>query len=180
MTNPFLIGERVYLRPFEPDDARRAAAWMNDRVVTERLAGYLPWSVARERQALAEFISPEHVGLGVCLRESDELIGASGLSAIDHRDQTASFGIVIGYPEQWGKGLGTEVTRLVRDFGFEDLNLNRIALRVDVDNAAGIAAYERAGFRREGHHRQARFRRGRHVDEYSMAIVREDWKGAGS
>lgn len=179
MQNPFLVGERVYLRPFEPEDAPRAASWMNDRRVTERLANYMPWSVSAERKVLADFISSEHIGLGVVLRQSDELIGASGLSSINHRDQIATFGIVIGFPEHWGKGIGTEVTRLVRDLGFEDLNLNRIELRVDVDNAAGIAAYERAGFRREGIRRQARFRKGTHVDEHMMAILREEWQGPG-
>jgi putative acetyltransferase len=49
------------------------------------------------------------------------------------------------------------------------LNLTRIELRVYVDNAAGIAPYEKFGFEVEGTHRRLAFRDGEYVDSYSLA-----------
>ena len=175
MTNPYLVGETVYLRPFEPEDAEIAAAWMNSREVTRTVSRSRPWSIEQEREFLRNAISERAMTLGIALKETDELIGGSGLMDINHLHRRAEFGTMIGLPEHWGKGIGTEVTRLMCTFGFEDLNLNRIYLRVAAANEGGITAYERAGFRREGVLRQASFRSGEPSDEYLMAILREEW-----
>ena len=42
MKNPFLIGERVYLRPIEPADAEVMVPWMNDAEVTRTLQAPRP------------------------------------------------------------------------------------------------------------------------------------------
>jgi putative acetyltransferase len=41
-----------------------------------------------------------------------------------------------------------------------------------VDNAAGIALYEKFGFEIEGTHRRFAFRDGEYVDAYSMARLK--------
>jgi RimJ/RimL family protein N-acetyltransferase len=40
MKNPFLVGETVYLRPFDLEDAPRATEWMSDREVTATFTAY--------------------------------------------------------------------------------------------------------------------------------------------
>lgn len=52
------------------------------------------------------------------------------------------------------------------------LDLTRIELKVYVDNASGIALYEKFGFQMEGTHRRYAFRDGGYVDAYSMARLR--------
>jgi len=44
--------------------------------------------------------------------------------------------------------------------GFNELNLNRIYLRVYETNLRGIRSYEKAGFKLEGRLRQDRFKDG--------------------
>jgi RimJ/RimL family protein N-acetyltransferase len=177
MRNAFLVGDHVYLRPLGEEDAPRATAWMNDREVTRTMAWVGPISLEQEQRFIREAISETTMVLGVVLKQSDELIGATALSGIDHRNRTASYGIVIGAKDLWGMGIGTEVTRLMCVLGFADLNLNRIELEVFADNVGGLNAYERAGFVREGVRRQAGLRGGRPVDIVLMSILREEWKG---
>ena len=56
---------------------------------------------------------------------------------------TAEFFIEIGDKESWGKGYGTEVTRLVLEYGFTCLGLHNIFLWVFATHERGIRAYQR-------------------------------------
>jgi len=175
MRNPFLIGERIYLRPYELEDAPSAMAWMNDREVTRSLDTSGPISLEQEQQFIRNAISPTSASLAMVLKRGDELIGSAGFNRIDHRSRVGVFGIVIGAKSLWGQGIGTEATRLVCEFGFVDLCLNRIELEVLADNVAGITVYERVGFVREGVRREARMRDGHAVDAVTMAMLRREW-----
>ncbi len=74
-------------------------------------------------------------------------IGTAGEFDVDHRRRTAKFGIAIGERDCWGKGYGTEATRLVLDYGFVALGLHNVWLWTVGPNERAIRAYARAGFR---------------------------------
>ena len=75
----------------------------------------------------------------------------------------------------WGKGYGTEATRTILSFAFNELNLHRVELEVYDFNARAIRTYEKAGFRHEGTRRKALFRDGSYHDVHVMGILREEF-----
>jgi RimJ/RimL family protein N-acetyltransferase len=151
--------------------------WLNDPQVTRTLLQRLPLNLAAEEDFLAKLYQDDkQVILGIALRDSDRLIGGTGLHPIDYRNSHTGFGILIGEKEEWGKGHGTEATTLMVDFAFQTLNLNRVWLHVFEDNLRGQRAYEKAGFRKEGVLRQESYREGRYWDTITMAILRQEWQ----
>src|SRR5262249_47639304 len=114
----------------------------------------------------------------IAVRATDALVGVTGLHQTDLRNRHASFGIVIGEKEAWGRGYGTEATALLVRHAFETLNLNRVWLHVFEDNERGIRAYEKVGFQKEGRLRQDTFREGRYWDTFVMGILREEWQAS--
>ena len=84
-------------------------------------------------------------------------------------------GIVIGEKSEWSKGYGTDAIRTLLDLGFCEMNLHRIFLRVDSDNARGIRCYEKAGFQLEGTFRDAVFREGVYHDQHVMSILQTEF-----
>jgi UDP-4-amino-4,6-dideoxy-N-acetyl-beta-L-altrosamine N-acetyltransferase len=175
MRNPYLIGAHVYLRPVEPDEAPRVVTWFNDPEVTRHIHRYRPVTVAEEMEFLQRIRSSEtDLVLGVIVRETDELIGTTGLHYIDPRNRHASFGISIGEKQHWGKGYGTEATGLIIRHAFQTLNLNRLWLHVYEFNARAIRVYEKLGFQVEGRLRQDTFREGRYWDTLVMGVLREE------
>ena len=124
--------------------------------------------------------STHEVLFGIVVRETDRLIGSTGLSQIDLRNQNASFGMMIGEKSAWGKGYGTEATRLVVRYAFEELHLNRVQLHVYAYNLRGIRVYEKVGFRREGVLRQAHVYDNRFWDTVVMAMLCEEWENRWS
>jgi [ribosomal protein S5]-alanine N-acetyltransferase len=174
--NPFLIGDKVYLRPLEKADAPLIVPWFNDQEVIRTLLRYRPLTLREEEEYLDQVTRNEgNVILGIVLRETDRLIGATGLHKIDFRNRHSCFGILIGEKTEWGKGYGTEATGLVVRYAFETLNLNRVWLQAFEYNPSGLRAYEKVGFRREGVLRQDCYREGRYWDTIIMGILRADW-----
>ncbi len=180
MRNPFLIGEKIYLRPLERDDAPTLLPWVNDQDVIATLMMYTPKSL----QAELEFIehaskSDTEIVLGIALKGSDKLIGTTGLHRIDWKNRHCMFGILIGDKTEWDKGYGTETTRLMVSYAFETLGMHRVWLHVYEYNHRAIRAYEKAGFRREGVLREAHYHDGRFHDVIVMGLLRSDLKGEG-
>jgi len=178
MQNPFLIGKAIYLRPLEREDAPTLLSFVNDPDVTRHLLLHRPMNLQAEQDFIDGLTADEdQVVLGIVLRDGDRLIGSGGLHKVDWRCRQAGFGILLGVKDEWGRGHGTETTRLVVDYAFATLNLNRVWLHVFEDNARAIRCYEKVGFRREGLLRQDYFRAGRYWDTITMAVLRDEWPG---
>lgn len=58
--------------------------------------------------------------------------------------------------------------------GFTELSLNKIWLRVEVDNGKAIKSYKQCGFVEEGILREDRYREGKYVDRVRMSILRRE------
>jgi RimJ/RimL family protein N-acetyltransferase len=174
--NAFFVGPRLYFRPLEREDAPRLAAYVNDPDVRRTLSMYRPQSVAQEQGFIEALGQDEHrVVVGIARHEEPELIGITGLHGLDFRSRRAELGLFIGERSLWGQGYGTEATRMMLDYGFGTLNLNRVWLQVYGHHAAAARAYEKAGFRREGVQREQHFADGRYVDGVLMGILRSEW-----
>lgn len=107
---------------------------------------------------------------------TDELIGTTALTDVEGSDnRSALFRIVIGEKDRWGRGYGTEATRLVVEEAFGWLDLDQIRLEVFRHNTRAIAAYRRIGFREMGEHVEyvGRERFALHVIE--MRLDRDDY-----
>ena len=113
----------------------------------------------------------DNIPLVACVR--GEVVGHLALSvyANPRTRHSGHFGIAVR--DDWqGKGVGTELMEAALDLADNWLGLTRLDLRVYVDNAAGIALYEKFGFEREGTHRRFAFRDGEYVDAHVMARLR--------
>ena len=177
-----VVGDRVALGPLRRDLAAEYARWMNDPAVREGLNQMGVATAASQEKWVEENLErgaksePEVVEFTVYDRADAAPVGTVGLLDIVHAHGTAEFAIALG--ERRGQGLGTEATRLVLDYAFHVLQLRNVLLETLEWNAAGIAAYERAGFRRIGVRRGARISRGRPTDVVLMDAIPQDL-GAG-
>ncbi len=178
-TLPTLVGEKVRLRPLVVPDAARLVTLLNDRAVARNLRLRTPVTVTAEKEFIASLPhATDQLVLGITAREDGRLLGVGGLHQLTDPARQAELGLFIGGPEEWGKGFGTETTRLLCAHGFDVLKLNRIWLHVFADNERGLRAYARVGFQREGLLRQAAVRDGEFLDVVSMSVLRGEWTAA--
>ena len=145
----------------------------------------LPISQANEEQWFENMLKlpANEQPFGIEIREDGpeggnehwRLIGNCSFMNINWTIRSAEVGLFIGEKSCWNKGYGTEVMRLLLALGFDNLNLNRIYLRVDEANKGGIRAYEKAGFIHEGRFRQGTFQNGKYCDVLLMSVLRSEW-----
>lgn len=173
----FYEGDRIYFRPIEPEDEPLLRRYVNDPHNWQGLHTRPPINAVREREWIDQLNkSDTDIVFGVVARAGHRLIGVTGLHRIEPVARKAEFGINIGDRECQSKGFGTEATRLVLRYGFEELNLNRIALSVFSNNFRAIRCYQKVGFFHEGCHRQAVYRGGEYHDVYRFAMLRDEWE----
>src|SRR5574341_2038745 len=177
VTIPALRGEKVRLRPLSEQDLPLVMRWFND-------PGVRHWLHQSDRpdatlEAVREhFWRPVAEGRAVgWVIETPERrpVGTLRLLEIDPHHRRAELAISIGEPGQWDRGLGTDAVRQARAHAFDALDLRRVGLITDADNARGIRCYEKAGFVREGLLRSHRLRYGQPIDMLAMAVLREEW-----
>jgi RimJ/RimL family protein N-acetyltransferase len=170
-------GNRVYLRPFEPEDATLIHRWFSD-AETSRLTGELPRSLARRRRGASDDSGEgtDWFGFIICLVADDRPVGRADIFEIDRRNGSAAFGIAIGEASERGLGLGGDAVNAIVDFAFGQLRLERVWLGTDAGNERALRVYERAGFAREARLRRAYFQDGVFQDEIRMAMLRSDWE----
>ena len=167
------------LGPLRRDLAATYARWVNEPEIKSRLMMMGLMTPETEEAYLDEAMKagagrePETAAFTIYDRSDDEPFGTASLMEINWRHRRARFGILLG--DRHGRGLGTEATRLVLDWGFNMLGLANVLLEVLTDNERAIRAYERAGFRRLGVRRSAVLGAGGgQVDELLMDAVPAD------
>jgi RimJ/RimL family protein N-acetyltransferase len=129
-------GRLVSLRTHVPANRDAFQRWYADREIAELLRHDLePLTPAQSRSYFETFILPSSAR-GTCFaiheRKSKRLIGTTALTdRMRRRDGvSALFRIVIGEKDVWGKGYGTEATRLVAEEAFDNMGLSEIRLEV--------------------------------------------------
>ncbi|MBW3623362.1 MAG: GNAT family N-acetyltransferase [Armatimonadetes bacterium] len=152
-----LIGEKVALGPRRRDLLPIYLRWINDYEVTRTLSSQLRPMTMEEEEKWWEQTQTETRKAAFTIYERETLrpIGNTDLFDIDHFHRTAVFGLMIGEKDCWGKGYGTEATRLMLEYGFTGQGLHNILLEVYSCNERAIRAYTRAGFREIGRRREA-------------------------
>ncbi len=169
-------GERVLLRAIERDDLPRYVEWFNDPTVLEYFGRYQPMSLAKEEKWYEQQLEDSST-LNFAVELEGRHVGGGGFCNIDGRNARAEVGLFVGLPELWDQGLGYDVLNTLLRYGFEQLNLHRIHLRVFADNERAVHLYEKLGFQHEGRWRDAEFRNGRYRDMLWMSILRPEWVG---
>ena len=164
-----IAGDLVALGPLCRDLLPLYQRWIN-HFGTLRSIGASPRPMTAEAEAAwyDAHAAGDDAPFTIYERSSWRPIGNTDLRDIDHRNRTATFGIMIGEPDARGKGYGTEATRLMLDYAFTALGLHNVMLSVYEYNRAGWHAYRKAGFQEIGRRRACRFMGGRYWDEIIM------------
>jgi RimJ/RimL family protein N-acetyltransferase len=171
---PTLEGGLVVLRPVRTADAAALYA-VHDETI--RLTG------SHRRYTLEELEAwygtraghDDRLDLAIIERATGGWAGEVVLNDLDTDNRSCAFRILLTGPEYYGRGLGTEATRLVLAHAFERVSVHRIELVVFSFNPRARRVYEKVGFVAEGTRRQALLWDGEWVDAQVMGILAEEW-----
>ena len=176
ISESILEGELVRLRPMQPGDLPKFVEWLADPEVRRWLANVQQPPTMQDEMDWYESTreNPDNVLWSIETLDG-QLVGTIELR-VTQASRRAELGIAIQDKAQWNKGYGTDAVKLAVEYGFDDLELNRVELTTDAENARGRRCYEKCGFVQEGLLRQHRFVEGRFGDTRMMSVLREEWE----
>ena len=141
-------GERVFLTPISYDDCEDFIRWRNSDLIKSRFIYRKDLTVEDQRNWIKTKVETGQVAQFIIWdKEDNKKIGSVYLQKIDKEKKNCEFGILIGEPDYLNGGRGSEAARLINAYGFEQLGMKEIYLRVLASNDRAIHAYEKAGFR---------------------------------
>lgn len=104
-----------------------------------------------------------------------DIAGTIGFNDINKSNKIGVVGYWLGEKFQ-GKGIMSRAFKAIIDYGFKDLELNRIEVSVATENIKSRALPERFGFTEEGKLRQAEWLYDHYVDHVIYGLLAEEWK----
>lgn len=173
-----LRGELVALRARRATDVPILHSELYEDVVTRSRGDARPWRpVAADSGDSPYLVDPARTDgavFSVVTLADGELAGDAVLWGIDLHNRSAHIGLSL-LPALRGRGLGSDVVRVLCYYGFVVRSLHRLQVDTLADNAAMIAAAERSGFVREATLRRSAWVMGEFLDEVLLGLLVEEW-----
>lgn len=169
------MSENVALRPFTKEDIPLKVKWINDDDNNQFLHYDLPLTVEKT-QAWWEDIKNREDRKDFIILYGDTPVGLTGLLNINTKNNNAEIHIILGEKEYKGKGIAKRALRLLLDYSFGELGLNRIYLYVEEKHNNAIKLYESVGFIKEGLLRKHIKREAGYADYFVYGMLKEEHK----
>jgi RimJ/RimL family protein N-acetyltransferase len=164
----------IDLRNIDLKNAGKIAEWKSDPILSKKILSIYKETSIEEAEDWIKKNSADknQVLLGIYLLENDHyvLIGVARLMFIDFMNKNSELGIYIGDQNYYGFGYGETSLKLLLSLAFENLNLNKVFLKVSAENKNAIKLYEKVGFVTEGTLKSHHFCDEKYIDLKIMSI----------
>lgn len=175
---PVLAGSNFTLRELQVEDAPSLLAMLT----TEEVARFIsppPTTVEGFERFIAwthrERLAGNYACFAIVPKGMTTAIGIFQVRSLEPGFGTAEWGFAMG-SGYWGSGIFVEGARLVLDFAFEVIGVNRMEARAATANGRGNAALRKIGAVQEGVLRRSFLRSGVYYDQVLWGILAEDWR----
>lgn len=175
----YTVNNQVQLRLLTLPDAEELFALTD--ASRAHLRQWLPWvdevtSPDRSKEYIYNALRQlaDNKGFQVGVVWGQQLAGCAGINSIDWSNRSATVGYWLGQTFQ-GRGIMTAAVEAVTRIAFDHFQLNRVEIRVAVDNHKSAAIPLRLGFSEEGLARQDEWLYDHFTDSRIFAMLATDW-----
>lgn len=175
-----LRGDKIGLRARQDTDVRVLHAELYDDIATRSMADSRPWRPVTPGSAASPYAVVEPTDdaahFSVVELANDELAGEALLWNIDHHNRAAHIGLSL-LPAFRGRGLATDVVRVLCHYGFRVRGFHRLQVETLARNTPMIRAAATVGFVEEGLLRDSAWVDGSFADQVVLGLLAPDWQG---
>lgn len=174
----FSLSDEIKLRPLERADLEFVHA-LN---INANIMSYWfeePYEAFVELQDLYDKHIHDQGERRFIIKNNKEMLGLVEIVEIDYIHRRAEFQIIID-PKHQGHGYATIASQLAMKYAFSVLNMHKLYLIVDKNNAKAIHIYKKVGFKLEGKLKDEFFVDGEYHDALRMCIFQDEYLGRTS
>lgn len=177
-THPFLVGEKVFLRPATPEDIIDTHYWLTQSdpdSISSHLSRLISPNEAAEIYRRQEKTDME-LTLMIIKKSDEEPVGVMSSSHFNPLNRSVEIDVLID-PQKRHKGLGKDALKILSKYLFLQRGLNKVFAQVGSFNAPGIKLFDSAGFKKDGTLRDNHFYKGEFHNTlvYSLLRYELDW-----
>lgn len=170
---PIIKTERLILSQLEEKDIPFVTEYLQDKIFSD-LTSNIPHPYTTEHAEFWLKISQDsfedNTGFTFAIRNKEgQIMGAIGLH--DRGDDKAELGYWMGKPF-WNKGYVTEAAAALIDFGFKELQINKIYATYFLHNPASGRIMEKIGMEKEALLKQHLKKEGEYFDILMYSVLR--------
>lgn len=180
----YLKGEKIRLIKFtDKFITAEYISWLNDHTVSRYLCtGRFPLAIkdmyAPDDDSNLMFAIMSNIGInsGDCAfvdRDYVHYVGTLSLHDISWVDRRGEIGYMIGSKDHWGMGIATEAIKLITEYGFNRLNINKISASVVEGNTGSAIALEKNGYKKYCTTPQHYYLEGKLFDQFEFYKLKE-------
>jgi [ribosomal protein S5]-alanine N-acetyltransferase len=134
----------------------------------------LSWVKNYIRKSMEKFELNEKYSWAIFQKHQDQFVGVAVLKNINHENKSAQIGYSIGQ-NFWNKGYTKMAVKLVLNYAFKDINLNRVEIRIDCNDEKSIKLLDDLNCICEGRLRSSIYRKGEFHDLLLYSILRNEF-----
>lgn len=180
-----LVGARVRLRRFRPDDAEALAAYRSDPETARFQSWTTPYPIEMARELVVAFAADEPGAAGTSFQYAIERRDEPGLIGDVMLSTGADVRLVeIGFtlaPGHRGQGHATDAVGLLLDHLFAPGSpVHRVTARIDPRNVRSALLLERLGFTLEGVTRASYWDAGAWTDDAIYGLLGREYEPRGT
>ena len=165
---------KVTIRKFERKDIAKKVEWINNSANNRFLHYDIPLNIEKT-QNWFDGIKDREDRFDAVIEADGLPCGTIGLLSIDKKNSKAEYYIAMGEVSLKGKGISTQATKLILEYAFLSLKLNRVYLFTEIENIAAQRLFEKVGFIKEGCLREEILSHGKYVNRFAYGILRSDY-----
>ncbi|MCT8976230.1 GNAT family N-acetyltransferase [Clostridium sp. CX1] len=172
------IGKKVRLREYRKEDIPLRVTYINDPEIIKSLTPDIPYPMTlHEEEKWFQSVTAlnDTYKFAIETLNDSKFIGGCSINSVDWKNSVATVGIFIGNRQYRGKGYGTDAMRVLTDFVFMQMNINKIRLIVYSYNESAIRCYEKCGYKVEGVLKQEIYKDGKYYDKISMGLLKAEY-----
>ena len=172
--------ERLILRRFRySDNEAMLKNWIADEKIQSMYSEPTYTTIEAINELLKKYIdsyeNSDYYRWAIILKDSGECIGQIAYFLVDTKNNFAEIEYCMGSDFQC-KGLATEATKAVIEYGFSKINLHKVQICTKTINIPSQKVIEKCGFHYEGTLRDYFYMNGEYVGRLYYSILETEYK----
>lgn len=173
-------GKKVYLSSIEEKDLESLRYWRNLPDYRKYFREYREISFEMQKTWYEKIVNSDKntIMFAIHSTEDDELLGCCGLCYINWVHRHSDLSLYIGKDEVYidFEGIAEESCSLLFQYGFGELNLNKIWTEIYEFDEKKYSLYKQLGFHEDGRLRKQYFYEGKWWDSYLLSLLQNEFE----
>ena len=168
----YLKQGEVAIRKFNSDDIENKILWINNPENNKFLHYEIPLEYDKT-VAWFQNIKDLQTRIDAVIEYNGIPVGLIGLLNIDDKNKKAEYYVCMGEKAYKGKGIAYRASKILLQFAFEKLQLNKVYLYTEVENIGAQKLFEKLLFKKEGVLKCDLIHNGRIIDRIAYGLINE-------